>query len=208
MAKLQSLRGQIYDLLLDRIKTGYYPNEEKLNEEALMEEFGISRTPIREAFIQLAANGFLENRSRKGFYVKTISLQEVNENYGIVARLDAYAAELAFDNLTRNDYAEMQSCIDSMNVSIEAGDYNAYDAAQAEFHSIYLKKCGNRQLIELVQSLNSKFVSTVVLYPDQANLKQHCLEYNKQHLDILTQFRDGTVESAVDAVFRHWSVDI
>ena len=61
----------------------------------------ISRTPVREALIQLTAEGVLENRARKGFVIKSISEKDVGEIYAVIGVLDGYAAKSSCDHLTK-----------------------------------------------------------------------------------------------------------
>ena len=77
MAKIKSLSEQVYEYIVHQIKIGTLSFEEKINETDLIQQLGISRTPIREALIQLASDGILENVPRKGFYVNTKGYESV-----------------------------------------------------------------------------------------------------------------------------------
>ena len=90
MAKIKSLSEQVYDYIVYKIKIGELLFDEKINETALIDQLGISRTPIREALIQMSSDGILENIPRKGFFVKSISNQKISEVYKIIGVLDAY----------------------------------------------------------------------------------------------------------------------
>lgn len=67
MKKLKSLSEQVYDYIIRQIQLGELSKGSKLSESDLIEQLSISRTPIREALIQLSADGILENVQRKGF---------------------------------------------------------------------------------------------------------------------------------------------
>lgn len=205
MAKLQSLRGQVYDVILDRIKNGYYANGEKLLEESLMEEFEISRTPIREAFLLLAANGFVENRSRKGFFVKRVTTDEYRENYQIIGHLDALAAKLAVENLSESDFDALDALLKEIDTALDNNDFDLYDKLQSDFHNFYRDKCGNSQLINLLKSMNSKYLSIMELSTETINHNALCRKYNEQHKAISAAFRNRDVSALTETVIKHWT---
>ena len=77
MLKIKSSSEQIYDYIVHEIEIGNYESGKRLSESELMEIFGISRTPIREALIRLVADGIVDNNSRKGFFVKHLDRKDV-----------------------------------------------------------------------------------------------------------------------------------
>ena len=68
--RVKSLSEQVYDYINRLIRTGELKNNDKIDDVALVETLGVSRTPIREALIQLTSDGLLTNKPRKGFFVK------------------------------------------------------------------------------------------------------------------------------------------
>ena len=79
MEKFKSLKDHVYDYIAEQILEGNLAPEEKINESVICETLKISRTPVREALIQLASEGVLKNRARKGFVVRAMSAGEVAE---------------------------------------------------------------------------------------------------------------------------------
>ena len=69
MKRLKTLKDHVYDHIADQIRIGELRPEKKINENIICQELGISRTPVREALIQLAAEGVLNNTARKGFVI-------------------------------------------------------------------------------------------------------------------------------------------
>ena len=72
MAIIKSLSDQVYEYVFHRIKIGKIAVGDKIDEAELIKELGISRTPIREALIQMTSDNLLENVPRKGFFVKSV----------------------------------------------------------------------------------------------------------------------------------------
>ncbi|MBQ2697893.1 MAG: GntR family transcriptional regulator, partial [Clostridia bacterium] len=93
-AKL-NLRTRIFQVLEQDILNGKYPSGTNLTEKELCEEFGVSRTPLREALCQLELEGLVECIPNKGAVVLGISDQDINDIYAIELALDGLAARLA-----------------------------------------------------------------------------------------------------------------
>lgn len=102
MAIIKSLSDQVYEYVFHRIKIGKIAVGDKIDEAELIKELGISRTPIREALIQMTSDNLLENVPRKGFFVKSVDEVEMQECFAVIAQLDAYAMELAMPNIEKD----------------------------------------------------------------------------------------------------------
>lgn len=103
LEKHQTLRERILETIRDAILKGSLKPGEKVAEPELAERFGISRTPIREAFRQLESEGYLTVIPRKGAVVAALSEKDVDEFYAIKSILEGYAAELAATRLSEKD---------------------------------------------------------------------------------------------------------
>ena len=103
MEKFKTLKDHVYEYIADQIRDGSLLPEQRVNENVICESLNISRTPVREALIQLTAEGVLENRARKGFVIKSISEKDVGEIYAVIGVLDGYAAKSSCDHLTKQD---------------------------------------------------------------------------------------------------------
>ena len=135
MNKFKTLKDHVYDYIADQILVGNLRPEEKINENVICEELSISRTPVREALIQLASEGILDNVPRKGFVVKSLSEEEATDLYVIIGDLDGLAARLACPNLEEKDFKDMQFYIDSMTLTIESKNYEMYLTQQKNLSS-------------------------------------------------------------------------
>ncbi len=95
-----TLREKILETIREAIISGALKPGEKVAEPELAERFGISRTPIREAFRQLESEGYLTVSPRKGAVVVSFSQKDVEEFYAIKSILEGYAARRACENLS------------------------------------------------------------------------------------------------------------
>ncbi|PLY04623.1 MAG: GntR family transcriptional regulator [Desulfuromonas sp.] len=153
----QTLREKILETIREAILKGNLKPGEKVAEPELAERFGISRTPIREAFRQLESEGYLTVIPRKGAVVAALSERDVQEFYAIKSILEGYGAALAAEKLTEKDLAKLDATNDKLKKLAEEGDVKAFYRVHNEFHEIFLKAADNSKLFELIQQLGMKF---------------------------------------------------
>ena len=153
----QTLREKILETIRDAILKGTLKPGEKVAEPELAERFGISRTPIREAFRQLESEGYLTVIPRKGAVVTALSEQDVQEFYAIKSILEGYAAELAASRLTEKEIEKLEAINERLKTLAKEGDVKAFFRVHNEFHELFLKASGNSKLYELIQQLGLKF---------------------------------------------------
>ncbi len=153
----QTLREKILETIREAILKGDLKPGEKVAEPELAERFGISRTPIREAFRQLESEGYLTVVPRKGAIVAALSERDVQEFYAVKSILEGYAAELAAQNLTDKELAKLEAINDRLKKLAAAGDVKTFYKVHHEFHDTFLKAANNSKLYELIVQLGQKF---------------------------------------------------
>src|SRR3954462_8704680 len=94
-----ALVDRLASSIRQRVLSGEFPSGSRLRQEALAEEFGVSRTPVREALRQLQATGMGEVQPNRGAVVRGASARDIRENLEVRAELEAYAAELAAERV-------------------------------------------------------------------------------------------------------------
>ena len=93
MYKFLSLKDHVYQYIAEQISKEELVPGEKINENEICRELSISRTPVREALIQLSSEGVLENVPRKGFIIKQMKETEARQLYEVIGVLDGLAAQ-------------------------------------------------------------------------------------------------------------------
>jgi DNA-binding GntR family transcriptional regulator len=125
----------------------------RLDERQLAQDFGISRTPVREAMAQLEREGFVRSVPRRGVYVVRKTKREVIEMITAWAALEGMAARL----ITANADAERIASLRKMFATFEDGKLRAqldeYSEANIEFHQTIIRMSGNSVLISLAENL-------------------------------------------------------
>ncbi len=203
-----SLKDHVYEYISEKIKDGSLKPDDKINEQHLSDRLNVSRTPVREALIQLAAEGLLKSEPRRGFRVKPLSLKEAKDLYQLIGSLDAMAAVLSLDNITKEDIDLMKDIQSNMCKAIKVQDFDEYYKLQIDFHNVYLNKCSNKQLIEILEQLKMRFIKQGYSDKDGDKLIEVFNETNSQHLTIVSLFESKdakTLESFLKET--HWSID-
>lgn len=152
-----TLREKILETIRDAIATGVLKPGEKVAEPELAERFGISRTPIREAFRQLESEGYLTVIPRKGAVVVSFSSKEVEEFYAIKSILEGYAAHRACQKLTDKEISRLEAINDKLSQLAEEGDIKHFFKVHNDFHELFRKAADNEKLDEMISGLVGKF---------------------------------------------------
>ena len=203
-----SLKDHVYEYISESIKDGSLRPGDKINEQHLSDKLNVSRTPVREALIQLAAEGLLDAEPRRGFRVKPLILEEAKDLYQLIGHLDAMAATLSLADITGEDIDMMKELQAKMKDAIESQDFERYYRLQIEFHNVYLRKCSNKQLIIMLEQLKLRFIKRGYSDSDSDRLNEIFNETNAQHTKIIELFesRDArALESFLKE--KHWSMD-
>ncbi len=153
----QTLREKILETIREAILRGTLKPGEKVAEPELAERFGISRTPIREAFRQLESEGYLTVIPRKGAVVASLSERDVEEFYAIKSILEGYAARMAAERLSEKDIERLEAINDRLAQLAQEGDVKTFFRVHNEFHELFIRSAGNEKLFELIQQLGLKF---------------------------------------------------
>lgn len=202
-----SLKDHVYNYIVEQINNGKLIAGSKVNENAIGESLKVSRTPVREALIQLSSEGLLENVPRKGFVIKEFTNEEAKETYFIIGALDGLAASLSAPLLTKKHMKEMEFYIQSMDLAINTENFSMYLKMQESFHAVYLSVCPNKSLVNLLFQLQKKFLKNYDKL-DPEFLKKELLQTNNEHRKMLELFVKGDsaeLEKFIKEV--HWNAE-
>ncbi|BEP27777.1 GntR family transcriptional regulator [Helicovermis profundi] len=149
-------KEEIFIELKRRIIDMEYKPGSPINEKNLIEEFCVSRTPIREAILKLSQIGLIEIKPRIGTFVSDIDISSVKYAYEIKKNLEGLAAELAASRITDLELDELFSIIERFKNYDIINDYKKCIKDDQLFHKIVRNASRNPILIEMLDSLNTK----------------------------------------------------
>jgi len=149
-----TLPSTIAEQLRELITEGVLPPGTRLNERALGERLGVSRTPLREAFRLLAAHGLIELQPNRGAVVVELSLDDVRESFDVMSGLEALSGELACRNVTDAEVAEIKALTFEMLACHARHDLPGYYRINHTIHERINLAARNRLLTQVYRSLN------------------------------------------------------
>ncbi len=158
----KALREIVFNQIVDDIIHGRINAGEKLLEITLAKKFNVSRTPVREALLQLEKEGYTSHTKDTGTIVRKISVQKVQEIYEILSILEANAVEqVSAGIISKKDLSFLDGLNNEMDRLANGKKYAEYMQKNAEFHNYFLKKQGNKTLMEIDSDLRRKIYRRV-----------------------------------------------
>ncbi len=135
---------------------GEFPPGKRLDEAELLAEFGVSRTPLREALIQLDSQGLVEIRPRRGAVVASVSAQRLIEMFEVMGELEAMCGRLAARRITDDEQQRLLAAHNACKEASEAHSSDAYYYANEQFHFAIYAASHNVYLAEQARQLHRK----------------------------------------------------
>ncbi|HWX47200.1 MAG TPA: GntR family transcriptional regulator [Roseomonas sp.] len=144
--------------LAEEITAGHLTPGSEIDESALAERFGASRTPVREALRELAAAGMVEITPRRGVRVARVTLEELGELFELLAETEAMCARFATWRMTANERFALQQLQEEFHPrpEEEEGALTAYDNYNHRFHQMLYQGTHNRVLAEHAAGLRQR----------------------------------------------------
>lgn len=146
----------LYERVAEHLRTRIFSHEFEpghwLDELALAEGYGISRTPLREALKVLAGEGLVVLKPRRGCYVATVSEEELDEMFPVMAVMEGKVAEEATRRATKADLSRLQEIHQDLERYATVSDVDCYFDANQRFHTALREIAGNRYLAELIEN--------------------------------------------------------
>jgi DNA-binding GntR family transcriptional regulator len=153
LLRSSSLSNALQSEIERRIVSGEIRPGERLNENALAQELGISRGPIREACRGLVESRLLEVIVNRGFFVREITAKEAADVYDVRASLMRLAGETLAKRITGAQIATLGGLVDRMDAAEQAGDHDAYYRLNVEFHDRIVDYTENDRLRAMCEGL-------------------------------------------------------
>ena len=151
-----SLSEQVADRIRDMIIEGHLAPGQKINEAQLVDELGVSRTPMREALHTLAAENLVDLRPSRGALVRKLSAADVHSMLEVLAELEGLAGRLVCERGSDEAIAALLILHDEMMDLYRKSDRLPYYKANQAFHSGIAEASRNRMLMEMQASIQSR----------------------------------------------------
>lgn len=195
----QNLSQEIFDTLKNRIIKWEYPPGQRLTEEGLCGEFGVSRIPIREALRMLEDSKLVDKVPHRGCTVKQPDLREINHLYDVRLALELFVVEqLATQGMDQSAWQRLYQTWNNLLLTDPLAIDTAHLARQDElFHEGLAQATGNRVMLEWLHNINERlYFLRMYDITTAERLVQTC----QQHLHVLGCIQAREVKAAREAI--------
>ena len=154
--KVLGLGLQIAESLELEILEGELKGGQQLAEQECQNRFGVSRSPVREAFRELEKKGLVEIIPRKGTFVKQTTRKDIEENFPVRAALEGLAARSAAGYMGPEEHESLRSILQKMKQAVDRGDTESYFHSHQMFHELFISHSQNQLLESMLFSLRTR----------------------------------------------------
>lgn len=199
--KHKTMSAALLDEIRQRILDGRYQGGSQLRQDALADEFGTSRIPVREALFQLEAEGFVRILPHRGATVSTLSAEDVAEAFDLRIVLEPQLLRFALPHLTAADLAEMDRVLEDYSQALKVGDTARWGQLNTEFHLLLYRHAGRKRTLMIVTSLLQECdrYTRVQLSSDVSKLERA----DREHRELVRLCRAGDTAEAVRLLRAH-----
>jgi DNA-binding GntR family transcriptional regulator len=189
-----------YEALRDSILSGHLAPGSIVNEMALAKELGISRTPVREALLELSSQGLVEILPRKGIRIKYFTEQDVHEVCEIRELIELAVVEgMARDGAGRSPKT-LESALERQRKAVKRGDMREFLEADRSFHLSLRGLTDNRRLRRILENLGDLIH---VMGTEGLTREGRVAEVLKEHQNVVDSLKQGKIREAKEAMHLH-----
>jgi DNA-binding GntR family transcriptional regulator len=183
-----------------QILSGSLEPGQRIDEAALATEFGVSRTPVREALLELAAVGLIEQRAHRGAFVADVTLEEIFDVYEVLAELEGLCARLAARRMDEQERKELLDLHEQMGRLIASPDRELYIQLDYKFHGLLIRAARNTALRDHISTCMKRIAP--VRQTSMEMVRTMELAYG-EHSTLVKAILDGDSEKAERIMSEH-----
>lgn len=182
------------------IVTGQIKAGDRISEQSIAENLGVSRGPVREAFRTLTEAGLLIAQRNRGVIVRAIGQDELLDLYEIRAALEGEIAAAALKQMSEDVLSSLDMVLSDMRDAVDRGAPEEYFAANVQFDAILVSTCPNRKL----RDVNRQIVRQIQLVRRQKLRQREDMQRSlADHTRLLELLRGGDPDAVRDAFRNH-----
>ncbi len=198
--KKQSLPDVIADDLRERILSGELTEGETIRQEALADEYDVSRMPVREALKRLSAEGLVQWANNRGGSVTKHSLQEIGEMFDLRILIEVDLFRRAIPQMTTGDFARCEDILQQMEISYDENDVGKWGALNHAYHSALYAASQRSLTNELLDRINLQSDRYVRMHLSVMKQREPA---KIEHRELLELARGGRVDAACALLCAH-----
>ncbi len=190
----------LFETLRNDILTQKIENGAKLTEQNVCNMYGVSRTPVREAFQKLELDGLIDIVPNKGAYVRGLSLQDIKDMYELRKAYEVICVQFAIDRITDEEMEKLRESYDLMEFFRIREDSGKFLDMNTRFHQIIYNSTGNRMLQHVLTSYQVYTKNTKL---NHSYISQYYDEVLEEHKAIYEAIANKDKEAAKLAAAVH-----
>lgn len=200
--EIRSLREQVYEYLRNEMYHGRLEPGSFINLNEISQRLGISKTPLRDALIQLECEGFVSILPRRGVLVKKLTIEDVRNILEVVGALESAVIMSVFDKIGSKHIQRLEALNSKMIAAVEREDFDTYYRLNIDFHDVFLDLNENGDLQRIVTPLKQRLYD----FPRRTYIKEWELINCGEHQKLIDFIKAGKPAQAVK-LWRdsHWS---
>ena len=196
----QTIASMTVEALRERILRGDYPDGEPLRQDALADELGVSRIPVREALRQLEAEGLVTFNPHRGAVVSTLSLDEIVELFELRADIECDLLARAIPCMTKDHLERAFDVLDDFDDALRSGQASRWGPLNWHFHAALYTPANRNFTMSLLQKLHQH---SDRYFRMQVLLTRGGAKANEEHRAIANAVRKKDVNTAIDLMRAH-----
>lgn len=197
----RSLSEDVVDLLRAALVRGAFVPGQHLNEAGLAEKFGVSRGPIREAFVELEREGLLTLERHRGARVTILSRADIDEIYELRNALEHLAVERAVRFATAADFAAMAQVVEGISRAVKVEDLHEVVALDVRFHDLIYVAAHHSRLYMSWSNLRPQIET--FLHSRSTDTHDYLDKAEREHAELLTVLRSKSKRNATRLIDSH-----
>ena len=195
-----SLRGKVYKQLREDILAGKYKDGEELRENTIAKEYGVSRTPVREAIRQLELEGLAITVPNRGAFVNNIKPKDIEDIYAMRSMLEGLCARWAAKRITKEQLDNLEEILFMTRYRLEHEHLDQLHEYDGRFHMALYDACDSPMLKHSLKGFHEYIKAA---RKDALKDKQRALECQAEHEAILKAIKAGDGDEAARLATLH-----
>ncbi len=191
---------KVFQGIEEEIATGQLKDGEKLDEASLAERFQVSRTPVREALLQLVGSGLATQIPKRGCFVKAPSFRDMIEMFEVMSELEGLCARLAARRISSQQIDRLKRTNQGCETAIASSDSDLYYDFNVDFHECIYEACGNSFLAQETRQLRRRLQSFRRL---QLRVRGRMPQSLEEHHAIIEAIEAGDADTADEVSRQH-----
>ena len=196
----QPLSANLFQLIQQDILSGEIPANSKLTEQALCKKYNVSRTPLREAFRQLEADGLIENKPNRGAFVVGLSNRDISDLFDLRFLFEIQAVEWAIMRMTDEEVDELKETIEFMEFYTLKDDTEKVMNFNSQFHNLIYQGTKDRILQKTLTTYQTYLKHSA---PSRSYSDDYLKTILEEHKTIFEAFESRNVAAGRKAMEHH-----